>query len=119
MATRKTTSKPAVDERGFGPQLTAVLKEMCHRVKADYSAIDFKSADWFRKHSWTLKEQSSFEQWLAGRLLKNRATLRELTDRRYVNKAWCLKAAKEFTFMYGWSLSDFPTVSSQDPKCTT
>ena len=97
------------DRKEFSPHLVIVLKEMCHRVKAKYADIDFKSQDWFRQYKWTIEEQGSFEKWFADYLHKDREARRELCDRPYVNKSWCLKAAKEFTFMYGWALSDSPS----------
>jgi len=110
---------PQKNDKGskpLGKHLTIILKEMCKRVKAKYEGIDFKSPDWFRTYKWSLQQQGSFETWLAGYLHRNGEALQELCDRQrqYVNKSWCLKAAKEFTFMYGWSLSDYPSQASQD-----
>lgn len=102
----------------FGKHLSIILKKMCSTVGADYNAIDFKAHDWFRKYKWTCAEEKDFEKWLTDYIYKNKEARLELCDRRIINKSWCLKVAKEFTFMYGWSLSDYPPpVHASNQKC--
>lgn len=113
------SAKKKVDGKGFGPHLAKILKKMCSIVKADYDTVDFKSEGWFRKYKWSCAQEAAFEKWFAEYVLKNREARKELCNRTYMNKTWCLKLAKEFTFMYGWSLSDYPAGVSQDPKCKT
>jgi len=102
----RTTNSPAKDKKSFGKHLAAILKEMCRRVKAKYPEIDFKSQDWYRKYKWTRDQEHSFEEWMAAYLHGNREARWELLERRHANKTCCRKAATEFTFMYGWVLSD-------------
>lgn len=100
-------SKPIVDKNGFGKHLASVLKEMCRRVKAKYDDIDFKSSGWFRQYKWTREQEKSFEGWLTDYLYHSREARWELCERGlYIDKKWCKKVAEEFTFMYGWVLSD-------------
>jgi len=108
MARKKSAPERArTDKNGFGTHLAAVLKEMCRRVKAKYAGIDFKSQDWFRAHKWTREQEHSFEDWMTDYLYKDRSARHELLElSTYANKARCRKASQEFTFMYGWSLSD-------------
>lgn len=106
---KKTSSK-------FGKHLTVVLKEMCKRVKAKYDSIDFKSTEWYRKHTWSCAQQESFEGWLTDYLYRNRDARMELCERSYASKALCRKVAKEFNFMYGWILNDYPQEVSQGQK---
>ena len=95
------------DQKGFRRHLAAVLKEMCRRVKAKYGDINFKSQDWFRAHKWTREQEHNFEDWMTDYLYKDRSARHELLElSTYANKTRCRKAAQEFTFMYGWSLSD-------------
>lgn len=107
MARQMKHDQPKVDKNGFGKHLATILKKMCSCVKADYNEIDFKSSDWFRQHKWSQKQEKLFQNWLAEYLFKNREARKELLEfGTYSNKTRCRRAAEEFTFMYGWSLSD-------------
>lgn len=108
MPAKKTTpKKKTTDKNGFSTHLVVVLKEMCRRVKAKYADIDFKANEWYRKHRWSRDEEHAFEEWLANYLYTTAEARRELLEfSSYSNKKRCLKAAQEFTFMYGWVLSD-------------
>lgn len=81
-----------------------ILKEMCKRVKADYSKINFKKRDWFSKHSWTEVEQDKFKEWMVRYLMKNAKARNEVMAYPIKNKEMIEKTVGMFVFNYGWKL---------------
>ena len=79
-----------------------ILREMCCWVGADYDKIDFKSPDWFLQHCWTQAKEDNFVQWMMYYLYKNIEARFEIMRCPRKHKESCLKAAKEFIWIYGW-----------------
>ena len=71
-------------------------------VGANYEEIDFKQKDWYYLYEWTSEQEQEFIQWMTNYLLENRAARQELLEFAYKDKKTCNKAAKEFTWNYGW-----------------
>jgi len=78
-----------------------ILKEMCKRVKAPYSKIDFKKDDWFMDYKWTEKQENDFAKWLMEYMKTNPEARRQLM--RIDHKDWAGKFANDFIGNYGWS----------------
>jgi len=88
----------------FSESLQEVLKEMCNRVGADYDSIDFSNGTWYNSYEWTLQEEKQFEKWLANYLYKSAKARKEIMNHSIKKKSYLEKAAREFTFQYGWLL---------------
>ena len=98
----------------FSESLQEVLKEMCNRVGADYESIDFSSERWYINYSWTLQEEKQFEKWMVDYLYKSAKARREIMNHLIKRKSYLEKVAREFTFMYGWSLAKEEMLSSSN-----
>lgn len=81
-----------------------ILREMCRWVDADYDKIDFKSPNWFWEYEWTESQENEFVKWLADYLYKNIEARFEIMRCARKHKESCLKAAKEFIWVYGWKI---------------
>ena len=77
-----------------------ILREMCNRVGA--KDINFKSPNWFHLSEWTQAEEDEFVKWMADYLYKNTEARFEIMRCPRKHKESCIKAAKEFTWVYGW-----------------
>jgi hypothetical protein len=82
-------------------ELKTILNEMCLRVNANPEEIDFKSKDWYLKHTWTIKEQDDFIKWLADFLYTNKKA-RKLFNMFSSSKKSCNQVAMFFVSDYGW-----------------
>jgi hypothetical protein len=82
--------------------LEEILKEMCKRVKADYSKIVFNEDDWFYKYSWTINEENDYVNWLIEYLQKNKKACQEIMKYPSSDKKYLLKFAQKFVSNYGW-----------------
>ncbi|MDD2260252.1 MAG: hypothetical protein PHO87_04560 [Acholeplasmataceae bacterium] len=82
-------------------ELKTILNEMCLRVNANPEEIDFKSKDWYLKHTWTIKEQDDFIKWLADFLYTNKKA-RKLFNMFSSSKKSCNHGAMFFVSDYGW-----------------
>ncbi len=91
----------------FSEHLTIVLKEMCARVGANYDKLPMKDKEkkWFHLHTWTIKEQDDYIEWLANYLYTNTKARRELMTISYQSKKRCRDFAQFFVFNYGWKTS--------------
>lgn len=81
-----------------------ILKEMCRRVGADYSTIDFSAPEWYLKHTWTLQQEKEFTQWLSQQIKKDpdiRKTF-TTTPASYLSKNTIESMARGWVFNYGW-----------------
>jgi len=82
-----------------------ILKEMCKRVKAPYTKINYKEPDWFMMYSWTEQEEKDFEKWLSNYLYIGGAELRrKITGHNIKSKKYTNKSASMFCFNFGWTL---------------
>lgn len=91
-----------MENKKFGKHLTIVLKEMCKRVKAPYSKIDFSSDDWFRQYEWTEEQEKDFFKWLVDYLHTNKEAREEITYSYIKTKKELKKVVDFFIMMYGW-----------------
>jgi hypothetical protein len=82
--------------------LNTVLKEMCHRVGADFNKIDFPSGGWFLEATWTQEEEEDFKKWLADYIYNNKEARKEITSYRTNTKKNARQFAEQFIFNYGW-----------------
>ena len=81
-----------------------VLKEMCKRVKAPYTKINFDTPEWYLEYSWTEEEQKDFIEWMVDYLYNNSKARREILSTPIKNKKLITKAVRFFVFDYGWKL---------------
>jgi len=85
------------------PLADKILKKMCKIVGADYNTMDFRSPDWFNKHSWTTKEEDRFFEWLAKYFFEHWDAVSEIF--KYVgckNKKNARKYSLAFVANYRW-----------------
>jgi len=82
--------------------LIHILKEMCHRVNADYAQIDFFEHNWFLTHEWNASEEEDFKSWIVDYLYENKDARNYLMRFPRKNKKDLKKLADEFVFNYGW-----------------
>jgi len=86
--------------------LNYIMTEMCNIVGADWSKIDPKKKDWFKKYSWTEKQMEEFKNWIVNYLYTNTEARKEIltSGGRRVPKYKIKKAITWFILDYGWSL---------------
>ena len=82
-------------------ELETILNEMCSRVNANLKDIDFKSKDWYLKHTWTEEEQDDFIKWLADFLHTNNKA-RKLFNIIGNSGKQCKRGAMLFNLYFGW-----------------
>jgi hypothetical protein len=82
-----------------------ILTEMCKRVGADASTIDFTKEQWFMEYSWTMEEEKAFKEWLRAYLLEDEKRLIEVAKFPKItrnNKKVMDELLDLFMFNYGW-----------------
>lgn len=84
------------------PHLKAIIKEMCKRVKAQFSKIDFKKKNWFMKYEWTEEKQEDFKNWLKNYLKNNSEARREIMEHPTSNNKIIERTINEFCLNYCW-----------------
>ena len=86
--------------------LAHILYEMCNRVGADPTTVNFQAEGYYKQYSWTNAQQEAFIDWMADYLYTTTEARRELLTITSRSKKRCLQAAREFTFNYGWTLKE-------------
>jgi hypothetical protein len=95
------------------PCLAHVVTMMCEVVGADASKLNFKTHDWFRKHTWTTPQEDEFARKMYMYLRDSREARAELMCCHYRPCAADLrKAVGEFIWMYGWMVKDKNTTKT-------
>lgn len=89
-----------MEEKIMGKHLKAILKEMCKRVKAPYTKMNFSKKNWFLTYSWTEEEENDFREWLIKYVKKDKYARMELAGRSHCDVN---KLVNEFIFNYGWT----------------
>jgi hypothetical protein len=84
--------------------LKVVMTEMCSRVGVELKKVDFGSAGWFSKHTWSREEEDSFVSWLSDYVYKNSYARKDLTTIKIKSRDKCNRFAKSFVFQYGWKV---------------
>lgn len=85
--------------------LKVILKELCKRVKAPVTKINFAEPDWFMLYSWTESEENEFKKWVSDYLYKGNAEVRrQLTGHNIKSRTMANNFANNFVFTYGWTL---------------
>ena len=79
-----------------------VLNKMCEFVNMKYDDINFEEADWYLKHEWTENASDNFINWLTNYLLEEKEAREFFLSSNTKDKKRLKKAAREFTFNYGW-----------------
>lgn len=87
--------------------MTDILTEMCSRVGADMTKLDFDSTEhpWYLTFTWTEEQQNTFRNWLIDYLIANKNSVQELTGRKghlASSKNNIKRLADEFIFNFGW-----------------
>ena len=88
----------------FEKCLAVVLKEMCKQVGADYKTMDFKTQEWFWKHSWTQEQEDDFVKWLAEYVSNDKDARNTLMEYPLKTNKATKEFAEEFAWNYGWRL---------------
>jgi len=89
----------------FGPNLQYILTEMCNRVGAEPEAVDFGQHEWFYAHSWTMKEDEAFIEWVADYLYTHAKARREIMSFPRKSKAYCKKTAQALSLFCSWRIT--------------
>ncbi len=82
--------------------LKEILKEMCKRVGAKFSKLDFNSPEWFTQYRWTREEEKEFKKWMFNYSKKNKKCYQELYGRPFLNDRVLEEAIGLFLLDYGW-----------------
>ena len=72
----------------------------------DFDTFDFSKPAWFLDHSWTVKEEQSFKDWLYNYLQTNKYAVRELSDMTVRNKTFLRRLVDEIVWNFGWKYSE-------------
>jgi len=84
--------------------LTFILTEMCNRVGANFTEINFKEENWFQKYEWAEQEDNNFIDWVADYMYSNSAARKELMSITSKNKKMCNRFSREFCMNYTWKI---------------
>jgi hypothetical protein len=84
--------------------LKVVMTEMCSRVGVELKKVDFGSAGWFRKHTWSREQEDDFVNWLANYVYSDSEARKQPTTIRIKTRDKCKRFAKSFVFQYGWKV---------------
>jgi len=81
-----------------------LIKEMCKRVKADFTSINFSEDQWYYKYEWTEEECNKYKKWLEKTLWKNKKIRQDLgiiKDKKHIHKV-----VQFFNLNYGWRIKE-------------
>ena len=78
----------------MGVDTKEALTKMCEVIGVKYDDIDFESPEWYMKHSWTMKQENEFKEWLDSKLKST-----ESAKMRAI-KVGC------FLMNYGWKIKE-------------
>ena len=84
--------------------LRVILKEMCKRVKCNYSSFNFDKPNWFWGYQWTEPEQDDFRDWLINYMKKHKDAREELMSINSKETYMLERFANWFLLDYGWKL---------------
>ena len=83
--------------------LKPVIREMCKRVKAPHTKINFGLPGWYMLFAWTQEEEDAFKKWLVDYLYTSPARIRtEFMGINIKNKKAITKSVDWFIFSHGW-----------------
>lgn len=82
--------------------LTKILKKMFTYVKEKYTPEYVKQPEWFCKHTWTIKQQNKFTDWMVDYLYNNAEARREIMSFPRKNKKDIKEVVDWFLFGHGW-----------------
>lgn len=85
--------------------LREILREMCNRVNAKISYMDFEDG-WYNEYEWTEEERKEFKEWMTEYLCKNAEARNELMFFPSKDPKILSKFCNMFVFNYGWRLKD-------------
>ena len=89
--------------KDMSDELKVIIKEMCKRVKAPYTQINFGQPGWQALFEWTEEENEDFKNWLINYLYKAPAkTRRAILGNNIKNKKYLTEAVAYFMLNYSW-----------------
>jgi hypothetical protein len=90
----------------FNEGLQKVMRKMFSYVDADINETDFHETGWYSKYSWTEEEQEECIDWMINELNTSKVFREDILKKpTWKNKRNYEKAAHEFTFQYGWAVT--------------
>lgn len=90
--------------------LRYIIQQMCYYANVSVEDVDFDKYNWFNSHTWTIKQEEGFKNWLYNYLYYNRIARREVFGGpTRPSKRTITRGVDEFVFMYGWSVIDQPS----------
>lgn len=83
--------------------LKLVIKELCKRVKAPYTKINFGVVGWQYMYTWSAKNSDEFKKWLIDFLYHAPAKIRrDVLAHNIKNKKYIADAVDWFMLDYSW-----------------
>lgn len=82
--------------------LTKIMKKMFSYVKEKYTPEYCKKPEWFMKHTWTEKQENSFNDWMVEYLYNNKEAREEIMEHPIKNKKIIKELVSWFILDYGW-----------------
>jgi len=98
---------PEKAQNTFNQSQTLVFKKMFEIIGLslqDYQDFDFTDPQWYLKHSWTMRQEKVFTEWMVEMLYLNSKMRIDLMKFPKKSKIEIRKSVNWFTLMYGWKL---------------
>ena len=86
-------------------ELKVIIKEMCRRVKAPVTQINFGQPGWRELYEWTEEQQEDFRNWLINYLHKAPARVRkDILGNNIKNKKYITNEVTHFMVDFAWAV---------------
>ena len=83
-----------------------IFGEQCRRVGLTIKDINLDEPSWYDKHSWSSKDEKSFQDWLVRYFKKNKGAFWFFRDINVFphNRTQCKLLADKLVKQYGWKV---------------
>lgn len=88
------------------PHFYAMFIDMCKAVKVNPKKVDPSKLGWFKKHTWTTKQQEEFIELMVERLYVSATARKEIFPNCVRSKKMLRAAMTNFILNYGWKIED-------------
>ena len=86
------------------PYFNNIITTLCSAVGINTTKFNPKKEGWYNEHTWTLKEQDKFKEWMIAYLLKNDGARKEILQSNINTKFYVKAATNNFILAYGWRI---------------
>ena len=87
--------------------LKRILSEQCHRANTTFRDQNFTKKEWFRKHTWTMKQEMKFRDWLKKYLMTNSKARHAVMNHPINSSKHIDRFISWWILDYGWTISDY------------